>query len=284
MSVYRAVFCDIDGTLLDMQYRLPEGNVRAVKNLVAAGTPFIMVSARMPDAMYAIQDALDVRAPMVCYGGALVLDRFRQPVHSIGINHDAAVDIKRCIAACRPDVATSVYSFGQWIVDDAAHPGTAREVEITGVTPLEGPVAEKLTPGNEVHKVFCIGEPADIDAVQADLLERFPNLAAHKSSPRYLEIMNKAVSKAAAVQFICRAMRIPVEESVAFGDNHNDLDMLKVVGLGVAMGNAPEEVKAGADKIAPDCNSEGVRVVLEELDFQPMSHSIRYERARGYGI
>lgn len=237
-----------------------------------------MVSARMPDAMYAIQDELGVKAPMVCYGGALTLDRFRQPVHSVGVDQAVAVAVKNRVAEIRPALASCVYSFGQWIVDDIADPRIVREIEIVEVQPVEGQVEKLLTPGNEVHKIFCVGEPEDIDAVAADLSGQFPDLAVLKSSSRYLEIMNKAVSKAGAVEFICRAMRIPIRESVAFGDNYNDADMLVAAGLGVAMGNAPEEVKAQADRVAPANDEEGLRVMLESLEFQPMAHSIRYNR------
>ncbi len=280
MHTYRVIFCDVDGTLLGSDHRLLPGNVRAVREVVDGGTPFIMVSARMPDAMYAIQDELGVKAPMVCYGGALVLDRFRQPVHSVGVDPAVAIAVKRRVAEVRPALASCVYSFGQWIVDDLADPRIVREVEIVDVQPLQGEVETVLTPGNEVHKIFCAGEPDDIDAVAADLAESFPDLAVLKSSPRYLEIMNKAVSKATAVEFICRAMRIPIRESVAFGDNYNDADMLAAAGLGVAMGNAPDEVKAKADRVALSNDEEGLRVMLESLEFQPMAHSIRYNRKR----
>lgn len=284
MKHYRAIFCDVDGTLLDSRHRLPDATASAIRALVESGTPFIMVSGRMPDAMFPIQDALGTGAPMVCYGGALVLDRFRRPVHSIGIELEVAEAVKRRVGEVRPALVFCAYSFNQWIVDDIRNPYIVGEIGIVDVQPEEGPIAEVLTPGNEIHKVFCLGEPADIDAVHDDLRERFPLLAIHKSSPNYLEIMNKAVSKSDALRFICRAMRIPVKESVAFGDNYNDADMLAAAGLGVAMGNAPDAIKACAALVAPDNDNEGVRAVLAELSFQPMSHSVRYERARGYGV
>ena len=63
---------------------------------------------------------------------------------------------------------------------------------------------------------------------------------------------------------MCEALGIPVEQSIAVGDQSNDLTMIRIAGLGVAMGNATEEVKAVADTVTADCDHDGVAQVIEQ--------------------
>lgn len=278
MTAYKAVFCDIDGTLLDSNHALPPRTAERVREVADAGTPFVLVSARSPGSIFPIQDAIGIRGPIVCYSGALVLDHDRSPVHSLGIPPALAGEIKARIAAGRPDTAATVYSFNRWIVDDAADPRVVLEAQITGAVPTEGGVEDALS-GSEAHKIFCISDREATLAMEAELVRHYPDLSICKSSVKFLEIMNGAATKGNALRYLCQAMRIPPEETVSFGDNFNDIGMLEAAGLGVAMGNAPEEVKRHADRVTLDNDHEGVRAVLEELSFQSMGNSVRFEQA-----
>lgn len=278
MKTYRAVFCDIDGTLIDTRHRLSPATARKVKAINDAGTPFVLISARSPSSIFPIQDEIGIRAPIVCYGGALVLDKDRRPVHGLGLEADVVVEIKRYVADAWPRVTTTVYSHDNWIVDDAGHPRVVREEEITGAVPTQADAREALA-GAEAHKVFCMGDPDVIIELEKDLAPRYPHLAVIKSYPTFLEVMNGAVTKARAVGYLCQAMRIEPGDAVAFGDNYNDISMLEAVGLGIAMGNAPEEVRRRADRVTADNDHEGVLRALETLSFQAMNNSVRFERA-----
>ena len=63
---------------------------------------------------------------------------------------------------------------------------------------------------------------------------------------------------------------MPHEKLIAFGDGYNDIPMLQFAGLGVAMGNAKEEIKNAADMVAPSNNDDGVVNVLESLILRPL--------------
>lgn len=91
------------------------------------------------------------------------------------------------------------------------------------------------------------------------------NLYVTQTGPTLLEFLHPGVSKGAALGQIARTLAVPREQVIAFGDSHNDLTMFGVAGLRVAMGNASDEVKAGADRIAPPNDRDGVAVVLEDL-------------------
>ena len=77
--------------------------------------------------------------------------------------------------------------------------------------------------------------------------------------------MNHAASKTNAMQFIMKMYGLEKDEVIAIGDNYNDKGMIEFAGMGVAMGNAPEEIKAAADIITDSNNSDGVAKALEKL-------------------
>ena len=81
----------------------------------------------------------------------------------------------------------------------------------------------------------------------------------------YLELLHPEVSKGAALRRIAHMLGVARDEVIAFGDSHNDLDMLAFAGVGVAMGNASAEVKALADLITDSNEDDGIATALERL-------------------
>jgi Cof subfamily protein (haloacid dehalogenase superfamily) len=82
-----------------------------------------------------------------------------------------------------------------------------------------------------------------------------------------LEISPKGVTKASALLKLTERLQIPITQTAAIGDNYNDSTMLSTVGLGIAMGNAPEEVKQLADKITKNNNDAGVAYAIRTYLF-----------------
>lgn len=95
----------------------------------------------------------------------------------------------------------------------------------------------------EVHKVLCMGDKEDIAALEQQLVKEFPQIRIYRSKDTYLEIMSMKASKSDAIHMLKDHFHVKQEEIMAFGDNFNDIDMIRYAGLGVAMGNAADEVK-----------------------------------------
>ncbi len=81
----------------------------------------------------------------------------------------------------------------------------------------------------------------------------------------YLEILPPNVSKGTALGAMLEALGVVAAETIAIGDNWNDLEMIEAAGLGVAMGQAPEGVRARADYVCGTAEEEGVREVIERF-------------------
>lgn len=96
------------------------------------------------------------------------------------------------------------------------------------------------------------------------ILKKYPEMNVVSGGMRNIEVTKKGVSKASGLLWLGDYLGIGAEEMIAFGDSGNDLEMLKAVGIGVAMGNAENEVKEAADFVTL-CNTEnGIVYALQK--------------------
>lgn len=253
---YKAIFSDMDGTLLNSQHKISPRTEQAIKSVIRKGIPFIPVSARPPYAITPYTNQLQTNAPIICYSGALILDKELNELYSVLID---TADLNKLTTLLTPYAHLSIshYSGLNWFVNQHDY-WAQQETEITGLQ------AQK-TPENiqNVHKILIMGNADAILDVEQLLKRALPHLSIHRSKPEYLEIMNKSATKAKAIRFMEHYLHVSADEVIAFGDNFNDLDMLEYAGLSVAMGNAPEEIQQVAKEVTANNNEDGIALVLE---------------------
>lgn len=121
----------------------------------------------------------------------------------------------------------------------------------------------------DVQKLFFFECPEDVPAVQKAVGDDFLVLESSLPVPGKVggagEIMMRDVQKSTGMEQVIRYLGISQEDTVAFGDGPNDVDMLKYAAIGVAMGNAKEEVKAAADLVTTDIDDDGIYLAMEKL-------------------
>lgn len=264
---YQMVFCDIDGTLIDSKHRISKDTKQKIQELYHAGIPFVLVSARMPSGIFPLQNELGIEAPIVCYSGALILNERGSPIQTIGMKREKAIQIESYIKTEWDSVFCSAYSDNHWIAEDIANEWIVQEQTITSSVPTQGTVLTMLPHDGSIHKFLCMGQAKAIAGLTDAMKEHFPGLTVYRSKDTYLEIMDAAASKSGAVHFLCREHGVPIEATVSFGDNFNDVDMLLATGTCFAMGNAPEAVKKQVKQITLDNDHEGVLAGLNQLVF-----------------
>jgi hypothetical protein len=117
-----------------------------------------------------------------------------------------------------------------------------------------------------VSKVLAVGEPgapmAELDAARAHFAGRAEVTVSH---PEFLEFLGPGVSKGQAVRWLARRLGIPLDQTLAMGDQYNDFEMIAASGHGVAMPSAPPAVQAVARYVAPPLDEEGAAQVIEAL-------------------
>lgn len=84
------------------------------------------------------------------------------------------------------------------------------------------------------------------------------------TTPKWLELMPLGITKGSGLQALTELLHIPMANVMAFGDGENDIEMLQAAGIGIAMENAMEEVKAAADDITADNNNDGITAALRK--------------------
>lgn len=261
---YRIVFSDIDGTLLTPAHVVSPFTKQTVLATVSKGIPFILVSARSRAGIAKVAAEIGLHTPMICFNGALIINEESQPIFELGMPMGDAIAIKQYINQHFPEIACNLYTQDKMIVDDATHPFVTKECAITSEIPLL--FSDMYIDDYPFfYKILCLGKGSQIDALQKAITAAFPQYANCKSDETYLEVFHPAVNKGAGLVALCEKLAIPPQNAIAFGDQQNDIPMLKAAGLGVAMGNATPNVKAASGTIALPNWEDGLAHMLKKL-------------------
>ncbi|MEH0874192.1 sugar-phosphatase [Pectobacterium cacticida] len=142
---------------------------------------------------------------------------------------------------------------------------TVHESHLTGM-PLKYRAVEEMDPRLTFPKVMMIDEPEILDrAISQIPAEAFERYTIMKSAEYYLEILDKRVNKGEGVKMLAEHLNIPREGVLALGDQQNDLAMIRYAGIGVAMGNAIDEVKAASQFVTKTNAEDGVAYAIEKF-------------------
>ena len=263
--MYKMLCLDIDGTLLNSNHKISVETKNTIKKLSKEkNIPVILVSARMPKGIDFLQEELEIKEPIICYSGALVLDK---KYNTIFKNYIESENVRKIIEKTKKyNLHVSIYSDERWIIEKADKWSKiesdiiCRKPEILGFDNLTTNL------NCEVNKILVIGDEAEISEINKLLNEELGDkLNIYQSKSTYLEIMNKDVSKPKAIEKLLSLYDIDPSEIVAIGDNYNDMDMLKYAGVGIAMGNAPRKVKDSSDFITLSNDEDGIVTAVNKF-------------------
>lgn len=261
---YRLLVTDIDGTLVAENQGVPPGVVEAVRRVQARGVRVCVATGRMWDAARPFVEALGADPPAILYNGALVYDFTTGRQVWIGrLPRDHA---RRVLEVLRdfPRVSPHLFVHGQ-VYAERMTPGVERFARRDGLTVhLVSRFADLLT--EDPVKILIVGEPEDL-ALVSQALHSLPGLPVNQvfSQADYLEILPPDISKGRALPVLAEHVGVPLGETVAVGDNLNDLTMLEAAGLGVAVEGSPPELLAAARWVCPPPQKEGLRVLIEQV-------------------
>lgn len=268
----KAICTDIDGTLLDSRRELSDRTIAAIKK-VSSKIPIILASSRMPSAMTHLQKQLAIlHYPLIAYNGGYVIYYAEGSVNpqvfeSVFIPADVCAEMLSLIE--KTSIHASLYFEDNWYAP-AMDYWAEREEKITKVEPvIKDPnkvVEGWMATNSGAHKVMFMGPEEEMNVLEKQLGEQLGNhLNIYRSRPTYLEIAAKQISKGTALELLLRKMYgLKPEDAMSFGDNYNDIDLLKISGLGIAVSNAREEVKAIAGEITLKSIDDGVAVAIEK--------------------
>ncbi len=273
--MYRLLTLDIDGTLLDGRREMSDATVEAVRHAAGRGVRVTVCTGRsLPSAEEAV-GLLPLNAPYVLNNGAMIYDAsVRRARYLRNLPSRLAMDAVRVFRGIgfHPIVYGPLPEV-QYFYYDAFDPDNHAFIDY----------AEQNA--DRVHRVddVCAFLRQDVACITvAERNERVESWKSHIRTqlrdagvvfeispwdPGYhvITVMPAGVSKGDGLRRLARLLGIGLSEVMAVGDNLNDLDMIDVAGLGVAMGNGPPEVRDRADHVTASVEDEGVARAIERF-------------------
>ncbi len=269
--IYDLVAIDVDGTLVTSENRLSSGIAPLLRETQARGTGVTLVSGRPKLKMMPLLKELGLTLPYIGSGGAYIAD----PSNNLVILHrplareEAAEIVELARAAEAPIISQEPdHLYYEGGIEELEQLIAISKIDITGVEDSQVEILrvdDVLQACAEPTKINICGEPRHLLEIERKL--RLLNLPIYLtySAPTYLEITQSGINKGEALKVLATYLAIPLERILVIGDSHNDISMFGIAGMAVAMGNAPEEVKAAADLVAPSNDEDGVAWVLCKL-------------------
>ena len=266
--MYKLIAIDIDGTLLDKNKSVSQNTIKCIRAL-KQDYKIVLISARMPKAMRHIQSDLGITDyPIVAYNGGLVLHQNKILSHT-GIDFQTFSEILQ--ANHDLNLHLSLYHNDEWFAPQKDH-WSRREVANTKAEPEfksnEAVLEDWKMYNKEPHKIMCMGDESKVEQFYQRLSQHYNNkLHLYRSKPTYIEMAAMQISKLSGLQVLLQKIYkdIKLDNILAYGDNYNDVEMINKVGLGVAVENAKDEVKAVADDYTQSNIEHGVANHLQKL-------------------
>jgi len=236
----------------------------AVVGAIGRGLRVTLATGRMPAGARPYWQELGIRAPVILYNGGLIrdpasgADLFRDalpaglawtafpafanaPIHPLFFRGDALYCLERMFPI-------------------------AAYCEERGLAAEEIAEPEPFLSGTELSKCLFMGHPDVLPILCEDVLALVaPAARLVLSRPDYLELVPGRASKGQALEWLARRVEVPIECTIAVDDQENDLDMIQVAGVGVAMAHAPSGVRDAAAGVAPRPEAGGLLALLAEL-------------------
>lgn len=250
----KAAFFDIDGTLLSFKtHRVSDGTIRAFETLhrrgvhtfISSGRPMVLIPP-MP---------VDFEGYVTMNGGLVFTHEktlLSCPIPAADLN--AWLDFAK-----QRNLCTMIFTADSMMLAQPNEAGAKLRDQLEFTMPPIVDIEEMRR--HEAYQIIALMPPDYDDTVVALL----PHCRLPRWHPAFTDIVCSANSKAAGMEAICRHFGIRQEETLAFGDGGNDIEMLRWAGVGIAMGNADDSVKQAADRVTASVDEEGIEIAVNQL-------------------
>ncbi|MEK4972577.1 Cof-type HAD-IIB family hydrolase [Niallia sp. FSL R7-0648] len=268
---YKMIVLDMDDTLLTDDHIISEATKTALMLAQEKGIKVVLASGRPT---YAMLDA--VKELRLAEYGSFILSFNGAKITNCQTNEELFS------STLSPETVHQLFDLSQreniWIhtymnneiITQENNPFTEIEGKLTGL-PIKTVADFKQTVSTPVVKVLMVKEETYLKEVEARLQKELANdLSVMRSKPYFLEFTELGVTKGTSLAILIEKLGISREEVIAIGDSYNDVAMIEFAGLGVAMGNAPDDVKQLADYVTDTNNNDGIAKVIDTFILEPL--------------
>lgn len=254
----KALFFDVDGTLIDIKsHKIPRSTTEALREAKNNGNKIFIATGRshtiveLPGLPKDIIDGYITLNGAVCLADDMPVSLSKIPAETVKEFSDICIDRKLT------NLFVTMEGMQVANADERFEVGFRQFFHLAPIPTTDF----ALMQSQDVYQMTAF---FTADAEQ-ELKVRFPQLEFNRWFPTFADITCKGVDKAKGVEVMSRHFNIDLSDTIAFGDGGNDIPMLRKAGVGVAMGNASNEVKANADIVTSDVNDGGVYEALKAL-------------------
>lgn len=271
---------DLDGTLFNSQSSISDKNKKAIKAASDAGTTFVIATGR-PYGGLPLEDMkeLGIRYAITTNGASVYKVPERECLFESCMPWEETADLidKLLVLPIHLDLFINGTAYTPDVCKKAIQsmnhlPKELKEYILSTRTLIPDITEHLRNKKQDVQKVTMNFPRGKNDSIlhrkeAIEILNQYPDVCYLSGGYGNLEFTRKGISKAKGLSFLCDYLNIPIEQTLACGDSENDLDILKAAGLGIAMANAPEHVKAKADEITLSNDEDGVAAVIKRWLF-----------------
>jgi Cof subfamily protein (haloacid dehalogenase superfamily) len=252
MQMGKIVFFDLDDTLLNHNKQVPDSAKQAIRELQAQGVDVAIATGRTLVTFKHLLKELDIHSYVCCNGSYAVYRD--EVVYKVNLNHAALHEL--VAASSRKGHPMAFSNCTALWVNHKFHPHI--EEAVLDLRIEKPDYRPQLDPTMELYYALVFCEEAEEQYIQE--LPSFRIIRWHRYS---VDLLPAGGSKAKGIHMLLEKTGIRREDTFAFGDGLNDVEMLKYVGTGVAMGNGCDEAKAASDLVTKAVSEDGIRYGLQ---------------------
>ena len=261
--MYKAIFVDIDGTLVNNQKNILPETKNDINMAKENGIEIIICSGRQIVSATKFKQMADASRYMICNNGAVIYD-----YESKNIMYSSFIDKETChkmnqISKKYDLVLKLDCQYGRFIANS--------DFIIDGETALEENPEQFINENDITQISFCTPIKENIEKCKEELAYLDIKIAhefmweINGVKLYFMNCNNKNISKGNTLEGLCKYLKIDLKDVVAIGDGVNDISMIEKAGLGVAMGNATDDVKQVANFVTTSNEENGVGKVIEKI-------------------
>lgn len=269
---YKLIVSDLDETLLNTDKQVGEKTIAAVKKAEDAGVLFIPATGRGYTSVHSTTKALGLYDQSGQYvisfnGGAITENKNEKLLFKQGISFEEAEALYQKGLTYK-DICIHIYTLDHVYVRNFYD---NEKRYLNGRMQVEEIFSDSIDFLKDQYIIKAIYMNEDfnyLNRIRNEISDLTVNMDVSFSSNRYMEFNRKGVSKGTGLEKLCHILNIPIEETIAIGDNFNDLSMIQTAGLGVGVANTVEDMKSKCDVITKnDCNHDAVAEVINRYIF-----------------
>lgn len=266
---YPLIVSDFDGTLVNSDGTICDKNKKAIDDYRKAGGAFALSTGRIPAGILPRAKELGLNGMLATCQGAIILDIQSEKVVSEGrIPFETTLEIVEKME----ELGLHIHIYDLWTyysnMDDDALRYYENAVRNKAILITDRPLSEFVKEKKFAsYKVLAMVRPEDGGKTIEALNEaKFSGCCVTRSADVLVEVVNAQYSKGTAIDFLANYYGTTAEQTIAIGDQLNDLPMIEKAGLGVAVNNADEGLKARAKFVSNSTNEEGaVAEIIEKF-------------------